>query len=51
MWKLYVKEVGLEKEDEDDNIDLSKVTAEEVFFSFGDSQSQIKPAVKLIKAA
>jgi len=38
LWKLYVQSTGLEQDDDSDNLDLSKVTAEEVFFAFTDDK-------------
>lgn len=34
LWKLYVQSIDLEQDDDQDNMDLSNVTAEEVFYSF-----------------
>lgn len=34
LWKLYVQSIGLEKDEDEDEIDFSAVTAEEVFYGF-----------------
>lgn len=41
LWKLYVQSVGLDQEEDSDCVDLSNVTAEEVFYSFTDETAKI----------
>ena len=49
LWKLYVQNIGLEKDEDEDEIDFSAVTAEEVFYGFDEKAKKelIKPNVTI----
>jgi hypothetical protein len=51
LWKLYIQSVGLDQEEDSDCLDLSNVTAEEVFYPFTDHSTKVSSVKNQTKVA